>query len=309
MTRRRWTIVIVPPGARESRNLGISPLALRIIIGVAVVIVLTVLGVGYAGVTKAVALSKLDRLERRNELLAEELARSHDIVASISLSIDSITRQDSMVRVLAGLEPIDAGVQQAGIGGPVGAWTEREQILSEGPEGQEALRMMENLDALMRRASMLESSFDAARDSLDSHVAALTHYPSILPAKGWQTSGWSVQRMHPIFHQELPHPGIDIAAPLGTPIFAAANGTVTAVYINGGYGLMVVVNHGRGLVTRYAHCSKAVVKKGQKVARGEKIAEVGKTGIATAPHLHYEVLEYGKAVNPKKYILPKAIID
>jgi murein DD-endopeptidase MepM/ murein hydrolase activator NlpD len=72
---------------------------------------------------------------------------------------------------------------------------------------------------------------------------------------------------------------------------------------------MVIVNHGRGLVTRYAHCSKATVKKGQAVTRGEKIAEVGRSGIATAPHLHYEVLEYGKAVDPKKYILPKAIID
>jgi murein DD-endopeptidase MepM/ murein hydrolase activator NlpD len=289
--------------------MGISPLGIRIMIGAAVLIVLTVLGVGYAAVTKAVALSKLDRLERRNDVLAEELAKSRDIVASISTSIDSITRQDSMVRVLAGLEPVDPGVQQAGIGGPAGAWTEREQILSEGPEGQEALQMMENLDALMRRASMLETSFNTAKDSLDANIKALTHYPSILPAKGWRTSDWSVQRMHPIFHQELPHPGIDVAAPTGTPIFAAANGTVTAVYNNGGYGLMVIVNHGRGLVTRYAHCSKATVKKGQAVTRGEKIAEVGRSGIATAPHLHYEVLEYGKAVDPKKYILPKAIID
>jgi len=278
-------------------------------VGTAAAIVVTAVSLGYMAVSKAVALTRLDRLERRNEALAEELARSQDLMAIISDSIEVMTERDREVRLLAGLTPVDPDVQLAGIGGPVGAWTEREQILSEGPYGRRVLDLRTDLDALIRRANLLATSFNSAYDSLDTQVDRLLHYPSIVPAQGWRTSGFLDQRMHPIFHEELPHPGIDIAAPTGTPIVAAADGTVINVFHNGGYGLMVVVNHGRGLVTRYAHCSRAAVHIGQSVKRGEKIAEVGSTGIATAPHLHYEVLENGRAVDPKKYILPKSVID
>jgi murein DD-endopeptidase MepM/ murein hydrolase activator NlpD len=309
MARRHWTLVVVPPGVGESRSLGVSRVALRFIIGTATAVVLTAVGLGYMAVSKAVALTRLDRLERRNEFLADEHNRSLELMAVISDSIDAMTDRDREVRLLAGLTPVDPDVQLAGIGGPVGAWTEREQVLSEGENGRRVLALRSDLDALIRRANLLSGSFDAAYDSLDSQVDRLLHYPSIVPAQGWRTSGFLDQRMHPIFHEELPHPGIDIAAPTGTPIVAAADGTVINVFNNGGYGLMVVVNHGRGLVTRYAHCSRATAHIGQSVKRGEKIAEVGSTGIATAPHLHYEVLENGRAVDPKKYILPKSVID
>jgi murein DD-endopeptidase MepM/ murein hydrolase activator NlpD len=77
----------------------------------------------------------------------------------------------------------------------------------------------------------------------------------------------------------------------------------------GGYGMMLTIDHGRGLVTRYAHCSKILVKVGQRVRRNEKIALVGKTGIATAPHLHYEVIRHGRPVDPWTFILPDIIVD
>jgi hypothetical protein len=280
-----------------------SLLTVRVLLGIVAVVIVTAIGVGYVAVSKAVALRQLDRLERRNEYLALEIARSGRIVDSITNEIDSITARDSLIRVYAGMDLVDAGVQQAGIGGPAGEWTERDQVLSEGPEGRDAMALLENLDGLMRRATMLSGSFDAAAESVEVHVDQLLRTPSILPTKGWTTSPFAVQRMHPIHHRELPHEGVDIAAPRGTPILAAAQGTVTHVYNNGGYGLMVTVNHGHGLVTRYAHCSKAVVRQGQRVERGEKIAEVGMTGIATAPHLHYEVLQYGRPKDPQNFIL------
>jgi murein DD-endopeptidase MepM/ murein hydrolase activator NlpD len=281
----------------------------KLLSGAAVALVLTAFGLGYLAVSKAVALSKLDRLDRRNELLAEELSRSQQMMSAISEAIDTMVVRDREVRLLAGLVPVDPDVQLAGVGGPRGPWTEREQVLSEGATGRGVLELLNNLETYVRRANLLASSYDAAFDSLDHRVDQLLHYPSIIPAQGWRTSEWNQSRMHPIFHEELPHPGIDVAAPTGTPIIAAADGTVVNVFNNGGYGLMVVINHGRGLVTRYAHCSRAVVHVGQRVSRGDKIAEVGSSGIATAPHLHYEVLEHGKPVNPSKYILPKAIID
>jgi murein DD-endopeptidase MepM/ murein hydrolase activator NlpD len=106
-----------------------------------------------------------------------------------------------------------------------------------------------------------------------------------------------------------PHEGIDVAAPLGAEIEAPAAGTVTDVRWEDGYGNFVTIDHGYGLVTRYAHCSKILVVRGQRVKRGQKIALVGATGLATGPHLHYEVWVGGKPVDPLHYVMPDAIVD
>ncbi|WP_352420469.1 M23 family metallopeptidase [Proteiniborus sp.] len=98
------------------------------------------------------------------------------------------------------------------------------------------------------------------------------------------------------------HEGIDLAARIGTPINAADGGTVTFAGKNGSYGYMVEINHGGGFTTRYAHCSKLYVKKGDKVYKGQKIAAVGNTGRSTGPHLHFEVRKNGVPQNPYNYI-------
>jgi len=146
-------------------------------------------------------------------------------------------------------------------------------------------------------------------DTLQTRVDILARTPSVEPTVGFEISGFSDQRMHPIYHIVLPHEGLDIVADVGAPVLSPAKGRVTRIFENGGYGLMVVVDHGRGLQTRYGHLSRAVVRVGQTVERGDKIAEVGETGVVTGPHLHYEVLLNGVPQDPKKYILPKVIVD
>ena len=310
MPKQRWTIVVVPPEAGATRSMRISLTWLRVVFGILVVSGIVAFGVGYAAVSKAVALSHLDRLERRNELLSEELTRTEQILAIVGDSIASIQDRDRTMRLLAGLVPTDPEVQQAGIGGPRGEWTERELLLAEGAAGQRALDLNTDLAALVRRANMLAGSFDEALDSLDSRVDLLQRTPSMAPTEGFRISGFLSQRMHPIHHVVLPHEGIDIVADVGAAVLAAARGRVERIFNNGGYGLMVVINHGRGLKTRYGHLSNAdAVRVGQTVERGDKIAEVGESGVVTGPHLHYEVLQNGVPQDPKNYILPKVIVD
>jgi murein DD-endopeptidase MepM/ murein hydrolase activator NlpD len=98
------------------------------------------------------------------------------------------------------------------------------------------------------------------------------------------------------------HTGLDIGASYGQPITAAASGTVIEAQWGGGYGREIVIDHGGGLMTRYAHCSSLNVKKGQRVSRGAVIGYVGATGNATGPHLHFEVIVKGSTVNPSKYL-------
>ena len=117
MPKQRWTIVVVPPEAGATRSMRISLTWLRVVFGILVVSGIVAFGVGYAAVSKAVALSHLDRLERRNELLSEELTRTEQVLATIGDSITSIQERDRTMRLLAGLVPTDPEVQQAGIGG------------------------------------------------------------------------------------------------------------------------------------------------------------------------------------------------
>lgn len=113
----------------------------------------------------------------------------------------------------------------------------------------------------------------------------------------WMTSGFGM-RYHPVYGGERFHQGIDLAAPFGAPIFSAGEGVVSAAGWHGGYGLLVALNHARGMQTRYGHMSRLSVGQGQYVHKGQLLGYVGATGVATGPHLHYEVRVNGAAVNP-----------
>jgi murein DD-endopeptidase MepM/ murein hydrolase activator NlpD len=307
--KRRWTFLLVPPGAGASRSVELPARAFGWSVGVGSVLAVGLLVFAGMTATKSINLTRLDRLERTNALLGQELEIARGQLVELQDTLASISRRDRQVRLLAGLEPLDEDVQQAGIGGPVGEWSEREQLLAEGQAGRAALDLRLDLDGLIRRASLVAGSFTEAAESLTSHNDRMSRTPSIMPTAGYLSSRFARARLHPIFHEERPHPGIDISAPMGTPILAAAGGTVIQVGTGTGYGMMVTIDHGYGLVTRYAHLSKSLVRIGQRVHRADEIALVGNTGIVTAPHLHYEVIVNGNQQDPLKFVFPETIVD
>jgi murein DD-endopeptidase MepM/ murein hydrolase activator NlpD len=134
---------------------------------------------------------------------------------------------------------------------------------------------------------------------LDNLADGAIAIPSEKPVRTAEfTSGYGT-RTDPFQGRAARHQGIDLAAPVGTPIYATADGTVTeAAYNNGGYGNLIKLDHGRGIETRYAHLSRILVSPGQRIARGQVIGHMGSTGRSTGSHLHYEVRIDGRAVNP-----------
>lgn len=130
--------------------------------------------------------------------------------------------------------------------------------------------------------------------------------PDIAPLNGKPKiiSGYG-QRLHPVFKEKMLHRGLDFKAPLGTPILATADGTIAFADEEEKYGLKVIIQHDGQYQSLYAHLSEIKVKKGEQVKKGTIIGLVGSTGLSTAPHLHYEILKSGKAVNPADY-LPKS---
>lgn len=146
----------------------------------------------------------------------------------------------------------------------------------------------------------------AAAEALN-RAAALPRSGSgaVLPVSGRVSSRFSYSRRHPILRIRRPHLGVDVSAPTGTPIIAPATGVVITVERSFTYGWVVELDHGDGVITRYAHCQSIEVEPGQQVIGGTTIATVGSTGLSTAPHLHYEVRVRGRAVDPLLYVVAR----
>jgi murein DD-endopeptidase MepM/ murein hydrolase activator NlpD len=303
MANRRWTIMLVPHGPQPSRIVEVTSTWLRLAGMAAAGLVAVALVTGYGVARVRGRAGAAARAEAEREQLAAELGRLNSRLAGLSDTINAIAQKDAKIRVLANLEPLDASVQAAGIGGPAPV-----RAKSADPLVEHAEQVRVDVGALIRRAELLARSFGQAADSLASHSERLAATPSIMPTQGWLTSAFSAMRAHPILHYARPHEGIDVSAPMGTPIEAPAAGRVIGAGWQAGYGNVVVIDHGFGLETKYAHASRLLVSVGQRVKRGDPVALVGSTGLSTGPHLHYEVHVDGRPVDPLRYVLSGAAI-
>ncbi len=306
---RRWTVMLVPHGSGSSRAVEVSQTFVKALVGIGSLVALTFLVLGVAAISRGVNITRSRALENENRILADEIQRMRERMASLRDTLHRFGEREQELRLLAGLAPTEPSVQNAGIGGPAGTWSERDSLAALGSNGQQALAARLDVDALARRANLLVRSLNESYESLSRQRERLAATPSIMPTKGWLTSAFMRERVHPILHLARPHEGIDVSAPMGAEIEAPAAGVVTDVKWEEGYGNMITLDHGYGLVTRYAHCSKILAVRGQRVKRGQKIALVGSTGLSTGPHLHYEVWVNHKPVDPIKYVMPDAIVD
>ena len=206
-------------------------------------------------------------------------------------------RDDNIYRMIFEAEPISSSVREAGYGG-----ADRYAAL-DGYENSEIVKAMaKKIDILESQMNVQAKSFDEVYEMAANKADMLKHIPAIMPVKDVELQRISSHfghRTDPFYKVQKFHSGIDFSAPIGTNIYCTGDGVVEQVVLgNSGYGNYILIDHGYGYKTRYAHLKKALVKKGQKVSRGEKIALVGNTGKSTAPHLHYEVIKNDKAINP-----------
>jgi murein DD-endopeptidase MepM/ murein hydrolase activator NlpD len=169
------------------------------------------------------------------------------------------------------------------------------------PRNLTVLEFTQMLDRLVREVDGRTDQLNVLEALLLQNSTSRRFLPSLRPIlSGWFSSNFGV-RIDPFTGQRAFHDGIDFPAPVGTPVFAAASGTVVFAGVQPEYGKMVEIDHGNGLVSRYAHASKLLVKEGDLVVTGQRIANVGTTGRSTGPHLHFEVRLNGVAQNPARF--------
>src|SRR3989454_2038121 len=212
---RRWTVMVVPHGSGASRAVEVSQTVVKALAGIGSVVALTFLVLGVAAISRGVNITRSRALENENRLLADEIQRTRERLAGLTDTINKFSEREQELRLLAGLTPTDAGVQRAGIGGPVGSWSERDSLAALGSKGDQALAARVDVDALSRRATILVRSINEAYDSLSRHRERLAATPSIMPTAGGISSAFAAERVHPILHLARPHEGIDVTAKMG----------------------------------------------------------------------------------------------
>jgi murein DD-endopeptidase MepM/ murein hydrolase activator NlpD len=241
---------------------------------------------------------KEKQLERENKQLQfqyELLNKRIDLLSSV---LDDIQRRDDDIyRIIFEAEPIPANIRKAGFGG-VNKYKDLENYDNAGL----VVEATKKLDKISKQLYIQSKSFDEVFKMAKNKSEMLASIPAIQPVSNKDlnrlASGFGY-RTHPIYKIAHMHTGLDFSAPTGTDIYATGNGTVVAVERElRGYGNHVVVDHGYGYQTLYAHMSKFNVRVGQKVKRGDVIGYVGSTGTSTAPHVHYEVIKNGQKINP-----------
>ena len=161
------------------------------------------------------------------------------------------------------------------------------------------------LDAVTRQVYLRSKSLDDIQELTRNKEDMALHVPAIWPIDRNNLKGsigiFNMRRLHPVYKVVRPHRGIDLGADRGSPVYSTADGVIKSVKRISGYGMQVLIDHGYGYQTRYAHLSKYHVAEGQQIKRGELIGEVGNTGVSTGPHLHYEVIYLGRHVDPIMY--------
>lgn len=305
MAGERWTFLVMRGEDDPVRQYSVSFRTIRVLAGAGVAALIAVVASAAILLTDAVIRVEARTLETRNEVLEDELSDFQQRIREIESTLDGVAANDAHFRNLAGLDIIDPEVLEAGVGGPGLGMPQTSPLWQTDPVTTKSIFATSyDLSALERRARLLSESLAEATDSVRAHRDLLESTPSILPTRGWLSSRFSQSRMHPVHNRPLPHEGVDISAPTGTPIMAAAKGRVTRSGWAVGYGLTIEIDHGFGFSTLYGHASKLIAQVGDEVLRGDVIAQVGSTGITTAPNLHYEVRVSGRAQDPSEFILP-----
>lgn len=243
--------------------------------------------------------------EKRLKSEIENLVLQYDILSKkmtqIDLVLDDIQhRDDNIYRVIFEADPIPSSIRKAGFGG-----VNRYKDIRNFSNAELVIEAAKKADKLFKQLYIQSKSFDEVIDLAKNKADMLASIPAIQPIAnkdlGRVASGYGY-RIHPIYKTRKLHTGMDFTAPQGTPIYATGDGKIAKVRRSRiGYGNHVIVDHGYGYQTLYAHMTKYIVYRGQKVKRGEIIGYVGSTGTSVAPHLHYEVIKNKRKINPVNY--------
>jgi len=242
-------------------------------------------------------------LREENLSLRGQLKSIRERIDHIGSTLDRVERFDQKLRALTLLSDPQRNLAMgptASEPGQLGPAHSPKGGLLASSENPKALNS--RLDKLTAEATRQEQSLQELTAYFQDQKSLLASVPATWPARGWVTSDFG-QRLDPYTAERVMHTGLDIAAEHGKPVYAPSDGVVVFAGPEGGYGNVIVIDHGYGIKSRYGHLAQMLVRAGDRVRRGQQVAAIGNTGRSTGPHLHYEVRVNGVPQNPRKFIL------
>lgn len=291
----KYQIVIFKEGEAGSRHL-----RLRGLLGIAAFLFIgAVIGCNVWLWHRFVETQHLGKeLGEAKQVIAEQRRQTLNLaekITALNKDLDRVKSFDSKLRLMMNMEkdPTEVGDNPADF---------TRTYLPLHRQELAARKMQDYLERLSESARLEEVRQQDLLRALRENRNILANVPSIWPVTGFISSSFG-GRMSPFGRGTQFHKGLDISNRVGTPIIAPAEGSVIMSGPDGAYGNSVEINHGGGIVTKYAHMQRAVVKQGEWVKRGQILGYIGMTGRTTGPHLHYEVRLNGVPVNPMRYIL------
>jgi murein DD-endopeptidase MepM/ murein hydrolase activator NlpD len=296
MGKKFLSLIIVPHSKSNSRTISFSKKTVKGFLWGSLVVGILLAAVTVDYVRIQVSRKTYRALLGENQKQKESLAQYQASIGTLNKKVGSLETYVKKLNIIAGIKSQDV-LKEVGIG-PVSVPADGDQVApappSQFPPG--------NLKSISQKADDIQKNFDTLLNLFETKRAELATMPTISPTVGWQTAsfGW---RTDPFTQMQQFHRGIDVAGNIGNPVVATADGIIVKLNQDKIFGRSILISHGAGLTTFYGHLSKFLVKAGQKVKRGDIIGELGNSGKATGPHVHYEVHLNDKAINPYFYIL------
>ena len=302
MPNESFTLIVVPDRHAEVKRFRLQSRWLFQALGViSVILVVAVAMVGHY--VSVIGLARENpSLREENLKLTHELAVIREQLDHVATTLDRVERFDQKLRAITLLSDPQRNLAM----GPtepqplMGGDGANQFVRSRAVDSPQALA--QRLDKISAEATRQEQSLQELQAYFQEQRSLLASVPSVWPTRGWVTSDFG-SRLDPYTSERVMHAGLDIAGPHGKEIVSPADGTVVFAGLEGGYGNVLVIDHGYGIKTRYGHLASIRVRPGDKLKRGDPIAAMGNTGRSTGPHLHYEVRVNGIAQNPRKFIL------
>jgi murein DD-endopeptidase MepM/ murein hydrolase activator NlpD len=303
MKPSHWTFLYVPSSEGGVRTVTLDK-RLTAALGVLVaVLVVGMMAITISFVRQSDVLETLDQRDREVATLREKISGLEDAVGHYQQLMAENRELQERASLIAGLGPLEDEFSSAlGQGG-------QEPLVEPGlglvdEVSRDRIRDLRvQLDRLLQEARFQRDGYEKVLTALRDDQQIRETTPSVRPVIGGYLSSRYGRRIDPFTGQPAFHRGLDFSARVGTPVLAPASGRVKRASRGGSLGLLVELDHGNGLVTRYAHLDEYLVRKGDWVTRGQIIGRVGNTGRSTGPHLHYEVVENGRSQNPWLYII------
>ncbi len=249
-----------------------------------------VLGIGYDRITT---------LTTENRFLKDQIRGLSQQMAGIEKALDRLATKGNDLRIATDLNALDEDTRTAAVGGVP------EPVMNAFLTGEASTILRDAqtmIEKLSREVKLQQTSYEQIARRMEENKDFFAHLPAIKPMAGPYSIHGFGMRIHPVLAIYRMHTGVDIIGDVGSNIYAAGDGVVRfAGRTQGGYGVVVEIDHGYGYSTLYAHCSSVLVRPGRVVKRGELIARSGRSGLVSGPHLHYEVRRNGTRLNPVDY--------